>query len=83
MQNFSLLAGLEVPEKCVGVGGVGVGGGFLVVTMSNSTKLFLSCFELSLVELSGVTLGFDNMLLFKQIEWFLIFNQDLVFSVKL
>ena len=50
MPNFSSLAGLEVPEKFgVGWGGVGgVGwGGFQVSTMSNPTKLLLSCFELS------------------------------------
>ena len=44
MPNFSSLAGLEVPEK------FGVGGGwcgFQVSTMSNPTKLLLSCFELS------------------------------------
>ena len=45
MPNFSSLAGLEVPEKFVG----GVGGGFQVSTMSNPTKLLLSCFELSWV----------------------------------
>ena len=37
MQNFSLLAGLEVPEKFVLV--VGWGGGEQVSTMSNPTKL--------------------------------------------
>ena len=40
MPNFSSLAGLEVPEKFV-VGGEHVG------TVSNPTKLLLSCFELS------------------------------------
>ena len=35
MQNFSFLAGLEVPEKFVG------GGGFQVSTLSNPTKLLL------------------------------------------
>ena len=44
MPNFSSLAGLEVPEKFGVVGGVG---GFQVSTMSNPTKLLLSCFELS------------------------------------
>ena len=44
MPNFSSLAGLEVPEKFVGGGGWG---GFQVSTMSNPTKLPLSCFELS------------------------------------
>ena len=39
--NFSSLAGLEVTEKFM------VGGGFHVSTMSNPTKLLLSCFELS------------------------------------
>ena len=43
MQNFSSLAGLEVPEKFM----VGGWGGFQVSTMSNPTKLLLSCFELS------------------------------------
>ena len=43
MPNFSSLAGLEVPEKFV----VGWGGGEHVVTVSNPTKLLLSCFELS------------------------------------
>ena len=48
MPNFSFLAGLEVPEKFVGGGRCGVGGGgFQVSTMSNPTKLLLSCFELS------------------------------------
>ena len=37
MQNFSILAGLEVTEKFVG----GVGGGFQVSTMFNPTKLLL------------------------------------------
>ena len=41
MPNFSSLAGLEVPEKFMVVGGVG---GFQVNTMSNPTKLLLSCF---------------------------------------
>ena len=45
MPNFSSLAGLEVPEK-FGVVWGGVGG-FQVSTMSNPTKLLLSCFELS------------------------------------
>ena len=45
MPNFSSLAGLEVPEKfMVGWGGWG---GFQVATMSNPTKLLLSCIELS------------------------------------
>ena len=38
VQNFSFLAGLEVPEKFV-VGGSGGGGGFLVATMSNLNKV--------------------------------------------
>ena len=42
MPNFSSLAGLEVPEKFV-VGWVGEHVG----TVSNPTKLLLSCFELS------------------------------------
>ena len=42
--NFSFLAGLEVPEKFVRGGGVG---GFQVSTMSNPTKLLLSCVKLS------------------------------------
>ena len=37
MQNFSLLAGLKVPEKFMVVGGGG--GGFQVAFMSNPTKL--------------------------------------------
>ena len=41
MQNISSLAGLEVPEKFVVVGGEHVG------TVSTPTKLLLSCFELS------------------------------------
>ena len=45
MPNFSSLAGLEVPEKFMVVGGGW--GGFQVSTMSNPTKLLLSCFELS------------------------------------
>ena len=45
MPNFSSLAGLETPEKFVVV--VVVGGGFQVTTVSNPTKLLLSCFELS------------------------------------
>ena len=45
MSNFSSLAYLEVPEKFIVVGGGG--GGFQVATVSNPTKLFLSCFELS------------------------------------
>ena len=44
MPNFSSLAGLEVPEK---FGVVVAWGGFQVSTMSNPTKLLLSCFELS------------------------------------
>ena len=44
MPNFSSLAGLEVPEKFMVVGGVG---GFQVSTMSNPTKLLLSCIELN------------------------------------
>ena len=44
MPNFSVLAGLEVPEKF----GVGWWCGFQVRTMSNPMKLLLSCFELSL-----------------------------------
>ena len=48
MPNFSSLAGLEVPEKFMVVGWGGVGwGGFQVATMSNPTKLLLSCIELS------------------------------------
>ena len=43
MPNFSSLASLEVPEKFVGGGG----GGFQVSTMSNPTKLLLSCVKLS------------------------------------
>ena len=43
MPNFSSLAGLEVPEKFVVV----VGWVEHVGTMSNPTKLLLSCFELS------------------------------------
>ena len=44
MPNFSSLAGLEVPEKFV----VGWWGGVEHVgTVSNPTKLLLSCFELS------------------------------------
>ena len=46
MPNFSSLAGLEVPEKFMVVGGVG---GFQVSTMSNPTKLLL---QLLWVELS-------------------------------
>ena len=42
MQNFRFLVGLEVIEKFV-CGGVG---GFQVATVSNPTKLLLSCFEL-------------------------------------
>ena len=45
MPNFSSLAALEVTEKFVCGGGGG--GGFHVSTMSNPTKLLLSCFELS------------------------------------
>ena len=46
MPNFSSLASLEVPEKFVVVwwGGVAVEH---VATMSNPTKLLLSCSELS------------------------------------
>ena len=44
MPNFSSLAHLEVPEKFM-VGGV-VWDVFQVATMSNLTKLLLSCFEL-------------------------------------
>ena len=48
MPNFSSLAGLEVPEKFGVVWGGWRGvGGFQVSTMSNPTKLLLSCFELS------------------------------------
>ena len=43
MQNFSFLAGLEVTEKFV----CGVGSGLQVSTVSNPTKLLVSCFELS------------------------------------
>ena len=43
MPNFSSLAGLEVTEKFV----CGGGGGFHLATVSNPTKLLLSCFELS------------------------------------
>ena len=46
MPNFSSLAGLEVTEKFVG-GWVVWGGGFQVSTVSNPTKLLLSCFEFS------------------------------------
>ena len=42
MPNFSSLAGLEVTEK---FGVVVGGGGFQVSTMSNPTKLLLSCFS--------------------------------------
>ena len=42
--NFSSLAGIEVPEKFVLVVVVG---GEHVGTVSNQTKLLLSCFELS------------------------------------
>ena len=41
MPNFSSLAGVEVPEKFMVEGG----GGFQVSTMSNPTKLVLSCFS--------------------------------------
>ena len=65
MQNFSSLAGLEVTEK-FGVGWVGWGGvgwmglgGFQVSTISNPTKWLL---QLLWVELSWVTLGFDNFI---------------------
>ena len=44
MPNFSSLAGLEVTEKFVGGGG-GVGSKWLLCL--TSTKLLLSCFELS------------------------------------
>ena len=48
MPNFSSLAGLEGTEKFgVAWRGVGGWGGFQVSTMSNPTKLLLSCFELS------------------------------------
>ena len=47
MPNFSSLANLEVPEKFVGGGVVVVVGGFQVSTMSNPTKLLLSCIKLS------------------------------------
>ena len=57
MPNFSSLAGLEVPEK-FGVGGVG---GFQVSTVSNPTKLLLSCFELSLIELRWVLTIMSNI----------------------
>ena len=43
LPNFSVLAGLEVPEKFVVVGGGG--GGFQVATMSNSNA---SCFRVVL-----------------------------------
>ena len=43
MPNFSSLAGLEVPEKFVVV--VVGWGGFQVATVSNPTKLLLSCFS--------------------------------------
>ena len=46
MPNFNSLAGLEVTEKFV-CGWGGGGGGFQVATVSNPTKLLLSCFELS------------------------------------
>ena len=42
MPNFSFLAGLEVPEKFVVVGGGG--GGFQVAIMSNSNA---SCFRVA------------------------------------
>ena len=45
MPNFSSLAGLEVAEKFVVVGGVGWGGGEHVTTMSNSNA---SCFRVAL-----------------------------------
>ena len=64
MPNFSSLAGLEVPEKFMVVGG------FQVSTMSNPTNLLLSCF--SWVELSWVTLGFDNKYFSRYaFSWFL------------
>ena len=44
MPNFSSLADLEVAEKFAVVGWVG---GFQVATVSNPTKLLLSCIELS------------------------------------
>ena len=47
MPNISSLAGLEVPEKFVVVVGWWWGGGEHVGTVSNPTKLLLSCFELS------------------------------------
>ena len=46
LPNFNSLAGLEVPEKFV-VGWWGGGGVEHVGTVSNPTKLLLSCFELS------------------------------------
>ena len=46
MPNFSVLAALEVTEKFMVVGWGGWGG-FQVATMSNPTKLLLSCIELS------------------------------------
>ena len=48
MPNFSSLAGLEVTEKFMVVGGVGWGG-FQMSTVSNPTKLLL---QLLWVELS-------------------------------
>ena len=57
VQNFSSLAGLEVAEKFVVVGGWVVEH---LTTMSNSNA---SCFR---VELSWVALGFDNNLLHDQ-----------------
>ena len=53
MPNFSSLAGLEVPEKFVGGGSAAYMMRFCslygehVGTVSNPTKLLLSCFELS------------------------------------
>ena len=46
--NFSVVAGLEVLEKFrVEQPELILWGGFQVSTMSNPTKLLLSCFELS------------------------------------
>ena len=45
MPNFSSLAGLEVSEKFVVVGGVGGGGVEHVTTVSNSNA---SCFRVAL-----------------------------------
>ena len=43
--NFSVLAGPEVPEKFGVVWGGVVWCGFQVATVSNPTKLLLSCFS--------------------------------------